>query len=152
VCRRRLNRSAGRWGMSAPRGGPPLGHGAAGRGRNRSAERWRAPLPGARLRWDTGPPGAGRDTPAESPRRAGPLPPALWRVDARSEPGHTQGVVSGARIRPVERGDVAACAEVEREAFGAASSLEASRRLIARLVRHPGVYGVVAERGGAIVG
>jgi len=62
------------------------------------------------------------------------------------------GVVSGARIRPVERGDVAACAEVEWAAFGAASSLKESRRLIERLVRHPGVYGVVAERGGAIVG
>jgi GNAT superfamily N-acetyltransferase len=47
---------------------------------------------------------------------------------------------------------VAACAEVEWAAFGAVSSLTESRRLIARLVRHPGVYGVVAERGGAIVG
>jgi ribosomal protein S18 acetylase RimI-like enzyme len=70
-------------------------------------------------------------------------------------------VASVARIRPVERGDVAACAEVEWAAFGAeherhrlgsASSLKESRRLIERLVGHPGVYGVVAERGGAIVG
>jgi ribosomal protein S18 acetylase RimI-like enzyme len=58
----------------------------------------------------------------------------------------------GLRIRPVERGDVAACALVEWAAFGATSPPEQSRRLIARLVGHPGVYGVVAERGGAIVG
>jgi predicted N-acetyltransferase YhbS len=56
------------------------------------------------------------------------------------------------RIRPVEPGDVAACAVVEWAAFGATSPPEASRRLIERLVGHPGVYGVVAERGGAIVG
>jgi ribosomal protein S18 acetylase RimI-like enzyme len=61
-------------------------------------------------------------------------------------------VATDLRIRPVERDDVAACAEIEWAAFGAASSLEASRRLIARLVRHPGVYGVVAARRGAIVG
>jgi predicted N-acetyltransferase YhbS len=61
-------------------------------------------------------------------------------------------VASAVRIRPVERGDVAACAEVEWAAFGGASSLEESRRLIERLVRHSGVYGVVAERGGEIVG
>jgi ribosomal protein S18 acetylase RimI-like enzyme len=61
-------------------------------------------------------------------------------------------VASGVRIRPVERGDVAACSLVEWAAFGATSSPEASRRLIERLVGHPGVYGVVADRGGAIVG
>jgi predicted N-acetyltransferase YhbS len=76
-------------------------------------------------------------------------------------------VASGARIRPVEAGDVAACAEVEWAAFGAAGGqprpgsassrqelrrLRAARRLIERLVGHPGVYGVVAERGGAIIG
>jgi len=61
-------------------------------------------------------------------------------------------VASGVRIRPVERGDVAACALIEWAAFGAHSSPESSRRLIERLVRQPGVYGVVAERGGAIVG
>jgi spectinomycin phosphotransferase len=66
--------------------------------------------------------------------------------------GAAGGAARGTRIRPVERGDVAACAAVERAAFGAASSPEASRRLIARLVGHPGVYGVVAERGGALVG
>lgn len=55
-------------------------------------------------------------------------------------------------IRPVEPGDVAACAEIESAAFPGASSLKAARRLIERLVRHPGVYGVVAEQGGAVVG
>jgi ribosomal protein S18 acetylase RimI-like enzyme len=61
-------------------------------------------------------------------------------------------VASGVRIRPVERGDVPACAVVEWAAFGATSAPGASRRLIERLVGHPGVYGVVAEQDGAIVG
>jgi ribosomal protein S18 acetylase RimI-like enzyme len=61
-------------------------------------------------------------------------------------------VASGLRIRPVERGDVPACALIEWAAFEGRASPESSRRLIERLVRQPGVYGVVAERGGAIVG
>jgi predicted N-acetyltransferase YhbS len=66
--------------------------------------------------------------------------------------GHTGVVPNRLRIRTVERRDVPACALVEWAAFGATSPPEESRRFIERLVANPGVYGVVAERGSAIVG
>jgi ribosomal protein S18 acetylase RimI-like enzyme len=56
------------------------------------------------------------------------------------------------RIRAVERRDIPACAVVEWAAFGGRSPPEGARRLIERLFRNPGVYGVVAERGGEVVG
>ena len=56
------------------------------------------------------------------------------------------------RVRPIEAGDVQACAEIEWAAFGGGGSAAEARRLIERLVANPGVYGVVAEIDGAVVG
>jgi predicted N-acetyltransferase YhbS len=46
---------------------------------------------------------------------------------------------------------VAACAEIDRAAFGG-GSFDTARRLIERLVASPAVYGVVAEQDDVIVG
>jgi predicted N-acetyltransferase YhbS len=82
-------------------------------------------------------------------------------LSAMTEPTKA-GSGIGVTLRPAEPGDADECARVLYEAFGAIDdqhgftrdfeSLEAAGRLTTAFIRHPSIWGVVAESEGEIVG